>query len=272
MLWRRCVNEAEVTARIVGRRYLRLDRAVEGYARLSPSIRREFLTYTLLDRTGADGRLEERAAALEEDIVRVSDSKRRLVYQAISSLVDSLGDRDEILARACFILAGDIVYNMAHRVPRPERSTGKMVQGSDLDLVVVTDDLLDPGVRTALDDAIYQKKHLLLVSPSYREELDYLIKDMSTVKRQLAFDTFEHMVAGKILHEGELLYGSREIFEEIKTLLRTEGIPQRLDRLEQDASTNRRKSEKVLGQMDAEQPGSQYLNLFYTTDEGDEIY
>jgi len=30
---------------------------------------------------------------------------------------------------------------MAHDAPRPERSTGKLVKGSDMDLVVVVDDL-----------------------------------------------------------------------------------------------------------------------------------
>ncbi len=42
--------------RRTGRRYMRLDSAVEGYARLSPSIRREFLTYTLVGLAGQEER------------------------------------------------------------------------------------------------------------------------------------------------------------------------------------------------------------------------
>ena len=54
-LWRAC-HAPGFALRRTGRRYLRLDYAVDGYARLSPSIRREFLTYTLVglpDQTAA---------------------------------------------------------------------------------------------------------------------------------------------------------------------------------------------------------------------------
>jgi hypothetical protein len=271
-LWRFCVNDPRVDVRVLGRRYLRLDRAVDGYARLSPSIRREFLTYTLLDRAGVEKRMDARAEALAAEIQLISDAKRRLASQTVATLVEALADREEVLAKACFILGGDITYNMAHRVPRPEHSTGKLVRGSDLDIVVVTDDSLDPAVRSVLDDAIYQKKYLLLINPSYREELDYLIKDLTTVHKQLAFDTFEHMVACKILDEGEFLYGSRDIFDAVKGLLQERDIPPKLSLLEEQAAVNRAEAEQVLRQADGKQSGSHYLNLFYTTDESDEIY
>ena len=271
-LWRFCVNDPRVDVRVLGRRYLRLDRAVDGYARLSPSIRREFLTYTLLDRSGIEARMDGRAETLSTEIQRISDAKRRLATQTVAALVEAQAHREEILAKTCFILGGDIVYSMAHRVPRPEHSTGKLVRGSDLDIVIVTDGSLDPDVRSALDDSIYQKKYMLLISPSYREELDYLIKDLTTVQKQVAFDTFEHMVACKILHEGEFLHGSQDLFDRIKSLLRERDIPRRLELLEERAATNRADAKQVLRQEGGEQSGSHYLNLFYTTDESDEIY
>ena len=73
-LWRAC-HAPGFALRRTGRRYLRLDYAVDGYARLSPSIRREFLTYTLVglpDQTAAlaarvpTNQLLRRSAALEE--------------------------------------------------------------------------------------------------------------------------------------------------------------------------------------------------------------
>ena len=42
--WKACTQSSRLTVRRVGRRYLRIDRKVGGYARLSPSILREFLT------------------------------------------------------------------------------------------------------------------------------------------------------------------------------------------------------------------------------------
>lgn len=37
-LWAACNRSMEISTKIIGARYLRLDRQVEGYARLSPSI------------------------------------------------------------------------------------------------------------------------------------------------------------------------------------------------------------------------------------------
>jgi hypothetical protein len=59
---------------------------------------------------------------------------------------------------------------MAHTEPRPEISTGELVQGSDLDIVVVYRDLLASVVK-ALELAIYQQKNFLLRNPSYYEEI-----------------------------------------------------------------------------------------------------
>jgi uncharacterized protein with von Willebrand factor type A (vWA) domain len=48
---------------------------------------------------------------------------------------------------------------MGHDAPWPERSTGQMVKGSDLDLVVITDDAVPEDFIRRLDDAIYQQKY-----------------------------------------------------------------------------------------------------------------
>jgi hypothetical protein len=271
-LWRFCLNNPQVAVRVLGRRYLRLDRVVEGYARLSPSIRREFLTYTLLDLQSMDTRLEARAEELAIEITRVSDYKRRLSQQIVTDLVEALPEKDRISSQSCFILGGDITYNMAHSVPRPERSTGKLVRGSDLDIIVVTENFIDPAVVTMLDEAVYQKKHRLLNSPSYREELDYIIKNMATVERQVAFDTFEHMVACKILCEGEFLYGSTDIMDRVRSLLVRHEVPKKVAALEKRAVEFREKAVDTLCKKDGEVSGSHYLNLFFTSDESDEIY
>ncbi|MBC7294236.1 MAG: hypothetical protein H5T84_09100, partial [Thermoleophilia bacterium] len=219
----------------MGKRFLRLDRNVAGYARLSPSIRREFLTYTLLGWQGQEAELAKRRETLTAEIREVSESKRRLAHQVATTILAGLKEQDTFQEHVCFILAGDVVYGMAHRVPRPERSTGRMVQGSDLDIVVITSDDIAPELVKQLDEAILQRKHFLLVNPGYREEIDYLVKNMATVHRQLAFDTFEHMVACKILAEGEFLAGSKKLMEEVQTLLDQHGILDRLAQLEQAA-------------------------------------
>ena len=58
--WKACMRSDRLAVRRVGRRYLRLDQKVEGYARLSPSILREFLTYSVVG-------LADDPAALERE-------------------------------------------------------------------------------------------------------------------------------------------------------------------------------------------------------------
>ena len=56
-LWKVCMTDPALELRRVGRRYVRLDRTIEGFARLSPSILREFMTYTVVGACG-DPRIE----------------------------------------------------------------------------------------------------------------------------------------------------------------------------------------------------------------------
>jgi hypothetical protein len=262
-LWQACRKAGDT-------RFLRLDRNVEGYARLSPSIRREFLTYTFLGLESQAEELKAKVEAFRRETERISLEKRDVAEQSIRSTVDIMPEKDLILAKACFILAGDVVYNMSHTVSRPEKSTGEMVRGSDLDIIVVAEDDLDPGVSGSLDAYIHKRKHLLLVND--REEIDYLIKSMSRVREQLRFDIFSSKVASKILNEGEYLFGSRDVFLAVKRLVAEYGIPEKLQALEQQAVDNRVQAEAQLLDIDTDTESSEYLNLFFTRAEEDEIY
>ncbi|NCC50855.1 MAG: hypothetical protein EOM20_06515 [Spartobacteria bacterium] len=269
-LWQQCRTSPEIECHRFGRRYLRLDRDVEGYARLSPSIRREFQTYTVVGLATQRDQAIAHTAALQENIVRISDAKLTLARRVMADIMARM--ENDVLEKSCAIMAGDVVYHMAHTVPRPESSTGTMVRGSDLDIIIVTDDTLDAHYSDELDASIYNKKHFMLVHPDYREEIDYIIKPMARVHEQAAFDTFEHMVACKILHEGELLFGSPWLFDEVKKRMREAGVPAKIDAMIQMASRFRKAAEHALQMADSEQEQQAHLHLFYTREEGDEIY
>ncbi len=266
-LWRTCRNSSRLCSRIAGRRFLRLDRNVPGYARLSPSIGREFSTYTVAGAAEDSGRVEDRAGELEAETAAISREKYALARETIGSILGSLPESGEIIERSCFIIAGDIVHSMAHRARRPERSTGKPVRGSDLDIVVVTGEDLAPAAVSALDRAIHDRKHFLLVHPRYREELDYLVKDLARVRRQLEFDTFERMVAAKILHEGEFLAGSPRVFGLVKELLEEKVIPEKISRLNEQARQARKRAEDRLLNLSSELEAGGDRDLFRTREE-----
>ena len=271
-LWRTCRSSASVQGVLAGRRYLRLDRAVEGYARLSPSIRREFLTYTVLGTPDQADQTRVRAAELTAEADRISREKAGVARETMAEVMSSLGLHRHDGDKITFMIGGDVTYGMAHRVPRPEISTGLMIRGSDLDIIcVVTDDFPRATIR-ALDQAIYRRKHYLMVHPDHHEEIDYVIKRRAVVTEQLAFDTFEHCVASKILDEAEQLCGSTELFEQLKQQVADSGVHEKIERLTERAATERTASERFLLASDNVELTGEHYNLFFTREEGDEIY
>ena len=271
LLWRCCKLSKNLAIRTIGRRYLRLDRRIEGFARLSPSILREFLTYSVIGLAGDHEALIQRANEINSHIEQITRAKSGLAYTILSAVVGRFGNSDLISRQACVIIAGDIVYNMAHDVPRPERSTGKLVKGSDMDIVVVVDDLFPERLRERLDEIIYQEKQNILIAPHLREEIDYIVKDMNRVREQMKFQTFKHMVACKILQEGTLLYGSEDLFSAIKEMLRKQGVTEKLNDLENRAKIFRRNAERDLLNKDPEKIRAEFHDLFYPTEESEEF-
>jgi hypothetical protein len=270
LLWQICRKIPAIIFETAARRYLRLDRSIQGYARLSPSIRREFLTYTFVGLESQAKALVAKAEALKQETKHISQAKEEMARQTIVSALARLPDIDVIMAKSCFFIAGDVVYEMAHTVPRPEKSTGEMVQGSDLDIIIAVEDDLDPKIIGLMDNAIHKRKHLLLVND--REEIDYIIKPISRIREQLEFDIFPSMVAAKILDEGRHLYGNPVVYRKVKNLLTECGIPEKLKSLERQAIASRELAESQLPDINAENECAEYLNLFYTHAEEDEIY
>jgi hypothetical protein len=267
-LWRLCSTTTGIVTRRVGQHYLRFDKKIEGYARLSPAIQREFLTYTVVGLERDRDKIEERLRELKVEIERISKEKFRLATSIAEQVLGKLGG--DVRERVCFIIGGDVPLGMAHRDPRPERSTGEMVSGSDLDIIVaVSDDLPEEDFK-AIDDGMYEKKHALMSRP-VKEEVDYLVKRLSRIKEQVEFDSFEKMVACKIIDEGEFLYGSRRLYEEILSMLKEHGIPEKLRELEAKAREYRREAEAYLLERQ-EISEDEYMKLFTTTEEFSEIF
>lgn len=269
--WRTCRLCEGLTTRRVGTRYLRLDRWVEGFGRLSPSILREFLTFSVVGVPEDPDSLERKARKLSSHIEDVSRAKVELLYRVVSGLASWLEMEWPLMHHLCFVVAGDIVYNMAHDVPRPERSSGKLVIGSDMDLVVIVDDRLPEDSMKRLDDAIYLEKQRLLMTPHLKEEIDYVVKRLDRVRKQVLFDSFRHMVACKILQEGTLLSGSEHLFRIVKTMLRESGATEKLNHLERRARVFRKDAEEYLLSEDPEMIREESLCLFYPTEESEEF-
>ncbi len=271
LLWKTCMCAPRLTVRNVGKRFLRLDQKVAGFARLSPSIMREFLTYSVIGLANDTEELERRARELLAHILQVSTGKRDLARGIVAAVAGQCTHRRIRNEDLCVVIAGDIVYDMAHDVPRPERSTGKMIQGSDLDLVFILDDRVPDEVMQDLDEVVYREKYRYLINPSMREEIDYIVKKLERVREQAAFDTFKRMIACKILDEGELLYGSEILFQTAKSILDEHGVKKKLAVMQREAESFRARAEEYLlgGHRDGIADEDRYL--FYTAEESEEF-
>lgn len=274
-LWKACKVTETFCIRTAGRKYMRLDRHVEGFARLSPSILREFFTYSVIGLSGNILPIVERCEALSREIAAISNRKYNLALamarEAMEEFCAETGRVPNSSTEVCFIIAGDIVYNMAHDVPRPEPSTGKLVRGSDIDLVIVVPDSFAEDYVKLLDSIIYNKKYRMLKNPAINEEIDYTIKKPEKIRQQVSFDDFKKMVAVKILAEGKILYGSDDLFKSVHKILNDSNIGERLDELERRAFLFRDKAENSMlhDLLDKEQV--KRLHLFYPSEEFEEF-
>lgn len=270
-MWKTCRLSRELQVRPMGQRYLRLDRHVDGFARLSPSILREFLTYSVIGLARDASLLEKRCRQVIGRIREISrykfDLARGLVAEVMVEFQEEVADSPPL----CFIIAGDIVYGMAHDVPRPEHSTGRLVRGSDIDLIVIVDDLFSDSQIALLDGIIYRKKYRMLINPTLNEEIDYKVKRLSVAEKQADFDDFRHMVAIKILHEGVLLHGSENLFQAVKTILRERGLHEKLQVMKERAALFRENAERELlaGHLGVEDIKKRHL--FYSAEEHEEF-
>lgn len=270
-LWRACYKSSELTVKTFGRKYLRLDKKIEGYARLSPSIMREFLTYSVIGLKKDIAEIEHKAQILNERTKLISRKKYELALNVVSKIVDSFEDSETLKNNVCFMIAGDVVYDMAHAEPRPESSSGKLVRGSDLDIIVISRNLPE-GNLEGLDLAIYKEKSFLLRNPGYMEEIDYVVKDISKAYEQMEFNDFKSMIASKILHEGVFLYGSREIFDAVKEKLVQKNIPEKLSKLENEAALHCKEAFEYLLKNENELLEEEFTKYFYTKEESEEIF
>ena len=102
-LWRTCRLSERVTVRSIGTRYLRLDRGIAGFARLSPSILREFLTFSVIGLHDDPNPVKVRMQQLVSHIETVSRTKMDLAYRVVYGVLSWLESEWFLENEICFI-------------------------------------------------------------------------------------------------------------------------------------------------------------------------
>jgi len=226
-LWQACFTSPDILISHFSRYYLRYDITREDSIRLSPSILRDFLSFTLFSTSYQRERVIDRQVTLSNHHRQVSMQKMRIARSILRQIMRKIPQ--ELHHIMCAFIAGDIAYFLAHREPREVSSVGEMVNGSDIDIIIVHDGLPEDVIelidREMMSFKVYYMRH-----PNYREEVDYICKDKRTMFSQLAYQNIDHKIASKIAYEAIFLAGSVELFAEIKNQVEASGTQDLIER------------------------------------------
>lgn len=260
-LWRLTQNSAKIYTTHFSRWYLRVDAEVEGYARLSPSILRAFLTYTRFSTLENIEQAQHDARKQRKFHVAVSEKKRQIARDLLDEFIP-----EELLSRIGVLIAGDVCRDMAHEVPRPERSTGEMVKGSDIDLIFVIG-ADDKALCNELDTILLEAKNVYLRHPAYREELDFVVNSLDHYRRVSVFETPKQMISCKAALEGQYLADDRELIMQAREILLRADIPRKVLDLSERAFSERLQSVERLRKNPEWINSPQEKRFFYFSDE-----
>lgn len=226
-LWRACYASRRIRIRNCARYYLRYDITRENVLRLSPSILRDFLTFSLIY-------LPEQSVSAVEGGTLLANKFRSISLRKLSRARQALLELDPVLQRElndhCVVfLSGDIAYFLAHDTRRVHPTLNVPINGSDIDIVIVTNNQADPDKIKAIGDALLKIKHLYLLMPKVREELDFIVKPFDKMIDQLVYGDIHQKIASKILYESYFLMGRVDIYEALMRHLELRGTRAKIE-------------------------------------------
>jgi hypothetical protein len=212
-LWRTCYGTYSFRVQNCARYYLRYDILRGNQLRLSPSILRDFLTFSLVHLPDQRVAVVEAGTRLANKFRSISLRKLGRARQALLKLPIEL--QDEINAHCVVFLSGDIAYYLAHDTPRVHAQLRTPLNGSDIDIVIVTNREACPDKVARIEAELLKVKKIFLLAPSIREEIDFIVKPIETMLEQLSYGDIHEKIASKILYESYFLMGRTDIYESL---------------------------------------------------------
>lgn len=266
-IWRACYGSSQLRVSNCARYYLRYDILRGNQLRLSPSILRDFLTFSLVYLTDQMVDIVEGATMLANRFRRVSLEKLSWAREALLQLDDEL---QEILYDHCVVfLSGDIAYYLAHETQRVHSQLGVQVNGSDIDIVIVSNRGAPPEKMEQIESQLLTTKKIFLTTPNIREELDFIVKPIDTMLGQLAYEDIHQKIASKILYESYFLMGRVDIYQTLMQHLKLRGT---WERIETDFETALRQRKETIAKIlalppDASTDDEEVASLFFASKE-----
>lgn len=227
-IWRECYSSDVIRVSNCSRYYLRYDILRGNQLRLSPSILRDFLTFSLIYLTDQMVEMVEAGTRLANRYRTVSLRKLSWAREALLQLDDDL---QEVLYEHCVVfLSGDIAYFLAHETKRTHSQLGVEINGSDIDIVIVTNKGAPPDKIRRIESQLLTTKKIYLMTPHIREELDFIVKPIDKMLSQLAYEDIHQKIASKILYESYFLMGRVDIYQTLMRHLKLSGTWDKIER------------------------------------------
>lgn len=265
-LWQACFRSKAFLVSHFASYYLRYDITRDDQVRLSPSILRDFLSFTLFGLPGQQDLMIERQGSLSNMHREISREKIALAQSAMKSVLLKLG-RD-IRGQICAFIAGDLAYFLAHNEPREHAASGEMVKGSDVDIIIILGDSLPQELKETIDAEMIRMKSVYLRHPDYRQEIDFICKYQSVMERQFGYADIHDKIASKIAYESMFLGGSLTLYMEVREAMTRLGVDKLIEADFEHALKDRKNAMRKL--LNAEPSGvidDEMRSLFYFSQE-----
>ena len=227
VIWRVIHSREDLRVQNCARYYLRYDIRRDNALRLSPSILRDFLTFSLVHLPNDQVGVVQAGTLLANRHRRISLKKLGLARRALLRLPDAL--QDEINRHCVVFLSGDISYYLAHATKRRHEQLGTPVRGSDIDIVIIANAEADRDALQQIETELLSIKQLYLMSPNIREELDFIVKPIDRMLGQLEYRDIHEKIASKILYESIFLMGRVDIYESLMQNMTLRGTRARIE-------------------------------------------
>lgn len=264
-LWRECFRSGTVQLTSYAHYYLRYDTTRTNFLRLSPSILRDFLTYTLIALPHQRHDIHRRQLTLCDQHRALSFSKLRLAMSVLADADTKVSA--EFKENVCAFVAGDIAYFMSHDEPRPSHNSRDNMSGSDIDIIVVYGPGAEAQDLAILDKHLTEKKILLMKDPAFRQELDFIVKPVDKVFLQAVYKTISDKIACKIIFESLFIWGSTELYMRLRHILEHNGVVAKIESDFREAINERADAvDDLLNKSEAELT-SDVTSLFYFSQE-----
>ena len=264
-LWQACNRSSVFLVSHFASYYLRYDITREDQVRLSPSILRDFMSFTLFGLPGQREAMIERQGTLSNMHREISREKISVAQLVMKQLFISLGR--EVRSQLCAFIAGDLAYFLAHNEPREHAASGEMVKGSDIDIVIILSESLPDEIKTRIDAEMTALKSMYLRHPQYRHEIDFICKRKSVMERQFQYTDIHDKIASKIAYESMFLGGSLTLYMEVRDAMTRTGVDRLIEEDFDHALKDRKNAMRKLLSAPADTLDDETRSLFYFSQE-----